>query len=47
MNEQRQAVLYLFCVSVFALYERKTETQIKREAPCCRRLESVWMRHRV
>src|SRR6187551_3432281 len=33
--------IIFFCVSVFALVEGKTETQIKSRVPCCRRLKCV------
>jgi hypothetical protein len=36
-----------FGVSFFSLAERKNETQIKREAPCCRRRKGVYSRRRV
>jgi len=36
-----------FCVSVCALYERTDRDTDIREARCCRRRESLWMRRRV
>src|SRR6266498_65515 len=39
-------VIFFLCF-VFALAERKNETQIQWQVPCCRRLKDVCVRHRV